>query len=249
MAKFAATIDADTSSSATYVSPLALEIANLLAVSTQLWSVSVSKASPQTPAEADFEVVQRVIGVAVVRLGQSLDVFGITSSRSFVARESAVDDAVVRHTRVESGRAFIENRAAELRASGQSALPLIPLVCHARGHCDARHTQGDVEHGAHAARRHRERLASDVCAARVLSAHKILPPLKPATGDFFIVDSVTIAALNTCLSLSQSEQGAEILLASDTVRQLAVLCVESSNAKTATDHDIYCSALRGHERG
>jgi nuclear pore complex protein Nup188 len=80
-----------------------------------------------------------------------------------------------------------------------------------------------------------------------LSAHRILPPLRKATGDDD-VDSVTIAALNTCLSLSHSDPGSEILLASDTIRQLAILCVESRqdpwvSRRRASDTRIYCSAL------
>ena len=241
-AKFAATIDADTSSSATYVSPLALEIANLLAVSTQLWSVSVSKASPQTPAEADFEVVQRVIGIVSSVLASRS-----TSSGSPVREASSLVNPLlttllfaIRAWRAGAHSSKTVQPSYEL---GQSALPLIPLVCHAA----ATVMQDTPKATSSMALMLLEDIARDLLPTsallQVLSAHKILPPLKPATGDDD-VDSVTIAALNTCLSLSQSEQGAEILLASDTVRQLAVLCVESSNAKTATDHDIYCSALR-----
>ena len=240
--KFAATIGADTSSSTTYVSPLALEIANLLAVSTQLWSVSVSKASPQTPAEADFEVVQRVVDVV-----SSILASRSTSSGSPIREASPLVSPLlttllfaIRAWRAGAHSSKTVQPSYEL---GQSALPLIPLVCHAA----ATVTQDTPKATSSMALMLLEDIARDLLPTsallQVLSAHKILPPLKPATGDDD-VDSVTIAALNTCLSLSQSEQGAEILLAFDTVRQLAILCVESSKATTATDHNIYCSALR-----
>ena len=239
----------DSASMPSYVSPLANEMATLLSVVTQLWSVSVSGASPQTPAENDFEPVQRVISVASTVLAPRTSASG-SPSREAASLVNPLLTAMlfaIRAWRAGMQSAKTVQPSYEL---GQSALPLIPLICHAAATAgDSGTNNAKASTTSSVALMLLADIASDLLPTsallQVLSAYKIMPALRPATGDDD-VDSVTIAALNTCLSLSKSDQGAEILLASDTVRLLAILCVESNKAErhNTTNHDIYCSALR-----
>ena len=239
-------VDVDSASAPAYVSPLAVELAGLLCVVTQLWSVSVSRASPQTPAEDDLEPVRRVISTVASILSARVNSAGapIRDATPLVNPLLTAMLFAIRAWRAGKLSARTVQPSYEL---GQSALPLIPLICHAAANPHAADSKSKTTSSV--ALMLLEDIASELLPTsallQVLSAHKILPPLRVATGDDDI-DSVTIAALNTCLSLSQSAQGAEILLASDSIRQLAVLCVEShsSSAGNATSHDIYCLALR-----
>ena len=237
----------DSASMPSYVSPLANEMATLLSVVTQLWSVSVSSASPQTPAENDFEPVQRVILVVSTVLAPRTSASG-SPSREAASLVNPLLTAMlfaIRAWRAGMQSAKTVQPSYEL---GQSALPLIPLICQAAAG-DSGTNNAKASTTSSVALMLLADIASDLLPTsallQVLSTYKIMPALRPATGDDD-VDSVTIAALNTCLSLSKSDQGAEILLASDTVRLLAILCVESNKAErhNTTNHDIYCSALR-----
>jgi len=237
----------DSTSANGYVSPLAVEVAELLSVVTQLWSISVESASPQMPAENDFDLVSRIVSTIVNILTCRASSAGVPLREATVLVHPLLTALLfaVRAWRAGAQSAKTVQPSYEL---GQAALPLIPLICHSSAYTDG--SAGTTRSTSSVSLMLLQDIAQDLLPTsallKVLSAHRILPPLKKATGDDD-VDSVTIAALNTCLSLSHSDPGSEILLASDTIRQLAILCVESHQDpgfKTASvGHEIYCSAL------
>ena len=244
-ARLNAILQTDMASSPEYVSPLAIETAELFSIVVQMWSVSVSGASPRTPAETDFVAVHSVITTVTSALATRAT-SGIPS-RDVVPLVNPMFTAMlfaIRAWRAGEHSAKTVQPSYEL---GQCALPLIPLICYGAASIDGMRN-GNGKTTSSVALMLLQDIAHDLLPTsallQVLSTHKILPPLRPATGDDD-VDSITIAALNTCLSLSQSEQGAQILLASDTIRQLAILCVELAKSETPneTSHDMYCAAL------
>lgn len=244
-ARLNAILQTDMESSADYVSPLAIETAELFSVVVQMWSVAASSASPRTPAEIEFVAVQGVI--ATVTNALATRATSGVPTRDVMPLVNPLFTAMlfaIRAWRAGEQSAKTVQPSYEL---GQCVLPLIPLICYGAASSDGMHN-GNGKTTSSVALMLLQDIAHDLLPTsallQVLSAHKILPPLRPATGDD-ATDSPTIAALNTCLSLSQSEQGAQILLASDTIRQLAILCVELAKSKTpnATSHDMYCAAL------
>lgn len=244
-ARLSAVMDTDSASSPAYVSPLAVELAGLLGVVTQLWSVLVSRSTTPTPSEGDLEPVTRVINTVTTILASRMNSSG-TPIRDAVPLVHPLLTAMLFAIRAWGAGALSARTVQPSYELGQSTIPLIPLICHAA----ATPSEAKSKATSSVSLMLLEDIARDLLPTsallQVLSAHKILPPLKVATGDDD-ADSVTIAALNTCLSLSKSAQGAEILLASDTIRQLAVLCVESKDVKASGEgmaHDIYCSSLR-----
>lgn len=235
----------DSTSANGYVSPLAIEVAELLSVVTQLWSVSVESTLPQMPAENDFDLVSRIVSTIVNILACRASSAGVPL-REATALVHPLLTALL--FAVRAWRAGVQS-AKTVQPSyelGQAALPLIPLICSASADGSAGTTRSTSSVSLMLLQDIAQDLLPTSALLKVLSAHRILPPLRKATGDDD-ADSVTIAALNTCLSLSHSDPGSEILLASDTIRQLAILCVESRQDpgfKTASvAHEIYCSAL------
>lgn len=241
-----AILKTDTASSPDYISPLAIETAELLSVVVQLWSVAISNASSRTPADLELIPVRSVLTTVANALSNRVKSGGMPM-RGAAPLVNPLLMSMLFAIRAWLAGEQSKNTVQPSYELGQCTLPLIPLICHAAATVDD-FGNGNGRITSSVALMILQDIAHDLLPTsallQVLSAHKILPPLKPATN-VDAIDSITMAALNTCLSLSQSEPGAQILLASDTIRQLAILCVELAayESPSETADEMYCAAL------